>query len=199
MQRARAYFARAVKLDRKDGSAWNDLGAAEFSLGNLDGSVGDYKHAIKTDKRSAVFHSNLALAYLEVHNVRGARRELAQALKLDPDLLHRGGRGGYTAQLLASTRYAEVCFEMARIYAAQNDTNTMLEWLTRASERGFDVGVAMQNDSVLRTFLTEPRVQALLQNAAGMRGGGTAAVTQASSLGPRAPSLGPQAATVAGH
>ncbi len=168
---ARTYFQRAVQLRRTDESAWNDLGAAEFTLHNVGSAIADYKHALKLARSSAVFHSNLALAYFEDGSAVKGRRELARAMQLDPELLHRAQTGGYNAQMLASTRYSEICFEMARIYAAQGDVEVMLDWLTKASDRGYDVRAAMDRDAGLRPFLADARVLTILQNTKQLRAG----------------------------
>lgn len=166
---ARTLFQRAVRLHKKDAGAWNDLGAAEFILHNTGGSIRDYRRAVKLEKTSAVYHSNLSLAYFEARDTDDARRELGKALALDPNLLHRGANSGYTAQVLASERYPEICFEMARIYAAQGEVEAALEWLTKASDRGFDVRSAMDHDPSLRPLLEDVRVQLILKNAQVLR------------------------------
>ena len=168
---ARTFFQRAVRLRKKDAAAWNDLGAAAFILHDTGGSIRDYKHAVKLDRTSAVFHSNLALAYFEARNTDGARRELGKALALDPDLLHSRSNGGYTAQVLASEHYPEICFEMARIYAAQGNVDAVLDWLTKASDHGYDVRAAMSRDPALQPLLADARVQLLLTNAQVLRAG----------------------------
>lgn len=168
---ARVLFARSVRLNKKDPVAWNDLGAADFTLQNNRGAVGDYKHALKLDRNSAVFHSNLALVYFEMNDQESARRELSRALQLDPDILHKRNENGYSAQVLATTRYGEICFEMARIYATQGNIDAMLDWLTKASERGYDVHTAMDRDSTLRPLLADARVQLILKNTKLLRAG----------------------------
>lgn len=161
---ARSYFQQAVRVQKKDAGAWNNLGAAEFILHNTGGAIRDYKRAVKLDGESAVFHGNLALAYFENHQGANARRELAKGLAIDPDLLHRSGTGGYTAQVLASERYSEICFEMARIYAAQGNMEAVLDWLTKASDRGYNVRSALDHDATLRPLLADARIQVLLKN-----------------------------------
>lgn len=161
---AHTYFQQAVKLNKKDAGAWNNLGAAEFILRNTGASIRDYRRAVKLDGTSASFHANLALAYFEDRNAKAARSELAKGLALDPDLLHRNSRSGYTAQVLASERYSEICFEMARIYAAQNHLEAAIEWLTKANDRGYNVRSAMDHDAALRPLLADARVQVLLKN-----------------------------------
>lgn len=168
---ARMFFQRSLKMNKKDPVAWNDLGASEFTLRNNRGAVSDYKRAIKFERNSAVYHSNLALVYFEMNDTESARHELAVAMRLDPDLLHKRNENGYSAQLLATTRYAEICFEMARIYASQGNIDAMLDWLTKASERGYDVRTAMDRDMTLRPLLADARVQLILKNNKLLRAG----------------------------
>ncbi len=162
---ARLNFQQAIRLNKKDAEAWNNMGAADFMLGNLQGAVSEYKKAVKLNRNSAVYHSNLSLAYFEVRNAHGARQELARAFALDPEILHHSSTGGYNLQVLASAHYAEICFEMARVYAAQGDGETTITWLTKASERGLDVRSAMKSDPLLQPYLTDERVKVMLANS----------------------------------
>ena len=168
---AHTYFQQAVRINKRDAGAWNNLGASEFILRNIGASIRDYKKAVKLDSKSPAYHANLALAYFEARNAKAARNELATGLALDPDLLHRSSRSGYTAQVLASERYSEICFEMARIYAAQNNLDAVIEWLTKASDRGYNVRSALDHDATLRPLLSDPRVQVLLKNGVALQAG----------------------------
>lgn len=161
---ARLSFQGAIKLNKKDPEAWNNLGAADFMLGNTHTAIGEYKRAVKLNRNSAIYHSNLALAYFEVRDARGARQELARAFAIDPDVLHHSGTSGYNLQILASSHYAEICYEMARVYGAQGDQQATISWLTKASERGFDVRSAMASDPVLRAYLQNEEVKIMLAN-----------------------------------
>ncbi len=180
---SRLCFQQAVKIDKKDAEAWNNLGASDFMLGNTRTAIGEYKRAVKLRKTSAVFHSNLALAYFEGKDTKSARTELQRAFALDPDILHHNESGGYNLQVLASTHYADVCFEMARVYAAQGDAETTITWLTKASERGFDVRSAMKTDPVLAPYLAMERVKMMLANNDHMKNKDVASKGKAPSLG----------------
>lgn len=162
---ARLCFEQAVHLNKKDAEAWNNLGAADFMLGNHRASVGEYKKAVKLNRDSAVYHSNLSLAYFEVHDSHSARRELAKAFAIDPNILQHNSTGGYNLQILASSHYAEICYEMARVYAVQGDQESTISWLTKASERGFDVRSALKGDALLEPYLKDERVKLMLANA----------------------------------
>lgn len=161
---ARLCFQQAERMNKKDPEAWNNLGAADFMLGNTHAAISEYKHAVKLNRSSAVYHSNLALAYFEARDGGGARKELAKAFELDPEIMHHSDSGGYNLQVLASTHYAEICFEMAHVYAVQNDPETTISWLTKASERGFDIRSEMRGDPVLAPFLRDERVKLLIAN-----------------------------------
>src|SRR5437868_414466 len=127
---ARALFQRVVKLDRKNAEAWNNLGAVEFIDGQAGAAARDYKRAIKIKKNEAVFHANLANAYFGTKDYKGARRELATALKLDPQVFeHKLGLGGIEAHVLSSKERARQSFEMAKLYAESGDQEKMIHAL----------------------------------------------------------------------
>ena len=161
---ARLSFQQAVHMDKKDPEAWNNLGASDFMLGETQRAVGEYKHAVKLNKNSAIYHSNLSLAFFEIRDSGRARKELTRAIAIDPDILHHTNNGGYNLQVLASSHYAEICFEMARVAATQGDREGTINWLTKASERGFDVRGSMKNDALLQPFLLDERVKVMLNN-----------------------------------
>ncbi len=60
---AKSYFQRAVKIQKKNPEAWNNLGAIEYLTGRYENAISNYKKAIKYDKDSATYHSNLCTAY----------------------------------------------------------------------------------------------------------------------------------------
>ena len=161
---ARTLFARAVHLDKRDAVAWNDTAAADLALGNARAAVGEYRRALKVDRENAVFHANLALAYFEVRSPDQARRELEKAVHLDPEVLHRSAGGGFSAQILSSEHYGDVCLQMAHLYAQSGNEPILLEWLSKASERGLNLRAAMEHDPVLHPWLNDARVLILLQN-----------------------------------
>lgn len=161
---AKMLFARAAKLDKRDAIAWNDMAAADLALGDPRSAVSEYRHAIKLDRANAVFHANLALAYFEVHSPQEARRELDKALRLNPEVLHGTAHGGFSAQVLSSEHYGDMCLQMAHLYARKGDEATLLEWLGKASERGLNLRAAMQGDPVLLPWLNDARVLVFLRN-----------------------------------
>jgi tetratricopeptide (TPR) repeat protein len=187
---ARAYFERAIKLKQKDAVAWNNLGAVEYIDGRFGKSISNYSRAIKLNKNSAIYHSNLATAYFEQKDYKNARQQFKIALKLDPDVAHRDGSGGLTAHMVSPEDHARYCFEMARLYAELGDETNMLQYLTKASEAGFDVLDQMRSDNVMDHYRKDPRVVLLVNNARALRSG-RASVDAASGKIPPLPPIRP--------
>jgi Flp pilus assembly protein TadD len=169
IQLARVYFQRVVKMSRKDASAWNNLGAADFVDGKQNDALSDYKKAIKLDKRQAVFHANLAGAYFTTKDYHGARREIAAALELDPQIFEVEGTGGVSAHVLSAQDRARFSFEMAKMYARSNMVEEMLHSLATAAEAGLEVQAEMRKDAYLVKFEMDPRVVVLVRNARMLR------------------------------
>jgi tetratricopeptide (TPR) repeat protein len=177
IQLGRVYFEKAVKLDRKNPDAWNNLGASEFIDGKQVSALQDYKRAVKLNKRKAVFHANLANAYFETKDFRGARREIAAALELDPQVFDLQGTGGVAAHVLSSHDLAQFSFEMAKMYARSGMTDQMLHALAKAAEAGMDVRIEMRKDPALAGYENDPRVVVLVHNALELRAGRPATVS----------------------
>jgi len=183
VQLARVYFQRVVKMDRKNAAAWNNLGASEFIDGRNPSALSDYKRAIKLSRHNAVFHANLANAYFESKNDRGARREIATALELDPHVFEAEGNGGTSAHVLSARDQARFSFEMARMYARSSMTDEMFRALGRAAEAGMDVQREMEHDPVLAKFEMDQRVVVLVRNAQILRATRTPTISATSPSG----------------
>jgi tetratricopeptide (TPR) repeat protein len=183
IQLARVYFQKAVKLNRKDADVWNNLGASEFIDGKQVSALSDYKKAVKLDRHKAVFHANLADAYFETKDFRGARREIAEALELDPHVFEQQGTGGVAAHVLSSHDLAQFSFEMAKMYARAGMTEQMLNALAKAAEAGMDVQIEMRKDPALAGYENDPRVVVLVHNAQVLRAGRPATVSASSPDG----------------
>ena len=187
---ARAYFQRAIQMQKKDAVAWNNLGAVEYMDGRFGAAISDYSRAIKLNKTSAIYHSNLATALFEEKRYKDARAQYKIALQLDPDMAHHDGTGGLTAHMLSPEDHARYCFEMARLYAELGDETSMLRYLTMASEGGFDVMGEMRSDAKLDRYRKDTRVILLVQNAKALRSG-RASIDNAASKVPPLPPVQP--------
>jgi tetratricopeptide (TPR) repeat protein len=165
---ARQMFLRTVRAKKNDAQGWNNLGVTEYADHNYNAAINDYKRATKIDRKSAVYHSNLAMAYFENKDMQGARQQFALAIQLDPRIMQEHDAGGGTAHVIGSQNYPEMCFEMARLYARNHDTGATRLWLAKASEGGYDVRTGMSDDLVFRPYLKDPEVILMLSNSAQM-------------------------------
>lgn len=187
---ARLYFERAIKSDRKDAVAWNNIGAMNYLARNYGSAAGDYKRAIKLKKQSAVFHANLGMAYFSEKEFGGGQKQMEIALKLDPQLFLEQSNGGIAARFLSTEDRGQFCFEMAKAYAQLGNIPEMLHQLGVASEAGIDVLQKMEVDNVLFRYRRDARVIELVRVADSLRGKGTAPPPAAAiaALPPETPS-----------
>jgi tetratricopeptide (TPR) repeat protein len=170
---ARAYFKRVVKLDPQSADGWNNLGTVEYMTGRPAYAVADYARAVKLDAQRADLRCNLAAAYFDVQDYEGARKEMAAALRLDPEAFDRIGDGSATAtQVFSADGRGRLSFEMARIYARRGAEEQTLHALAMASEAGFDVQRAIRHDGALLRYVNDPRIDVMTRNAQALRTAG---------------------------
>jgi len=175
---ARALFRQAVKLEPKNGDAWNNLAATEYLQHDISRSIGDYKKALKLKPAVATFHSNLGTAMFEDKRYKQAVEQFAMALKLDPEVFEKhSGSGGVMAHMLSPADRGRFCYELAKLALARGDEAEMLHWLAKASENGFDLRAGMAGDGPMAKYRQDPRVTELTQSTKALR------TTQVVSLG----------------
>jgi tetratricopeptide (TPR) repeat protein len=168
---ARSYFQKAVKINRNDASAWNNLAAVEYLNREYSAAIRTYKRSVKLDKSSAIYHSNLGMAYFDSKDFKNARKELAIALKLDPDVFKKTSSAGVSAHVLSPEDRAQFCIEMAKTYALAGDEAEMMHSLSMASEAGANLIAEMSKDKELARYKDDPRVLVLVQNAKALKAG----------------------------
>ena len=165
---ARAYFKRVLGIDRNAADAWNNLGVVEHISRRLPFAIANYERATRLDDRRAVFHANLAIAYLDKPEPEysGARREIAAALQLDSAIFEtEGDNAGPVARVVSSHGRIRLQFELARLYAQLKDRPHMLHALSAAAEAGLDIRSAMRHDHVLAPYQSAPDVIVLYRNS----------------------------------
>jgi tetratricopeptide (TPR) repeat protein len=168
---ARSYFQKAIKVNRNDASAWNNLAAVEYLNREYGAAIKTYKRSVKLDKNSAIYHSNLGMAYFDTRDFKDARKELAIALGLDPDIFKKSSSAGISAHVLSPEDRAQFCIEMAKTYALAGDEAEMMHSLSMASEAGANLIAEMSKDKELARYKDDPRVLVLVQNAKALKAG----------------------------
>lgn len=166
---AQILFEKAVKLNPKDAEAWNNLGAVLYISHRYSFAVDNYKKSLKLDKQSAIYHSNLGMAYFDLKDYKKARKEIAAALRIDPAVFQKSNSNGVSAHVLSPEDRARFCLEMAKTYASEGNEAEMLHSLSMASEAGMNVIAEMGKDKVLAGFKNDPRVLLLLENVKSLR------------------------------
>lgn len=173
---AEAYFRRVVRIDRRNADGWNNLGTVELLNGRIAFAIADYERAVRLEKGRVVFHCNLATAYFEKGDTRGARMEMAAALKLDPLAFEGDGDGwGAATHVLSAEGRGRFSLEMAKLYARGDAVDQMLHALAMASEAGLDLRREMRRDAALARYASDPRISVMMHNTEALRADGKAA------------------------
>jgi tetratricopeptide (TPR) repeat protein len=179
---AHELFLRTVRATKNDAQAWNNLGVTDYVAMQYGAAISEYKKASRLDKHSAIYHSNLAMVYFQKNDMDSARKELTTALRLNKHLMEAHDTGGPSLHVLGVKDYGSLCFEMARVYIRSGDVASMLLWLAKSSENGFDIKDAMSQDYRLHAYSKDPRVLLIIHNTAELHARSVAAA--------RPPSLG---------
>src|SRR6185369_2037686 len=89
----------AIKRNKKNSEAINNLGVAYFFRRDYKKAIKTYQKAIDIGPDSASFHSNLGRAYFAAKRYDDASVEYYRALTLDPDIFTRESPGGIMARM----------------------------------------------------------------------------------------------------
>jgi tetratricopeptide (TPR) repeat protein len=190
---ARVYVRAALKAQKKNAQAWNNLGAIDFVQKHYRDAIHDYKHAIQCDGQAAVYHSNLGLAYLDIKDFESARTQLMAALKLDPEIFVRHNTAGSSLHILSSSDRGALHMEMAKAYARMGNEVEMLHALESASETGMEIQEEMANDPALAKYVNDPRVVTMVRAAKTLRASRLAQRNVATGVVPALPPAAPAA------
>ncbi len=134
---ASSNFGRAMKLNPKFPDALNNFGTVYFLRGNADMAAKYYRKALALEETRAVFHANLAAAWISKDKLNLALTEYARALELDPDILTSSSASGIAAQVSTPEQRANRFFLLARVFAIKGDVNGALDYLKKAKEEGY--------------------------------------------------------------
>ncbi len=179
-QLARALFQQCVRMAKHDSQAWNNLGAADYSLGRYQTAILEYQHAVHLNRENAVYRANLGMAFFAQNDMESARDQFAIAVRLDPHVMYADSDGGMTLLTLPTHDYGKLCFQVAKLYARQGDMVETKLWLQKAAEHGLDLHAALSSDPEMSVLLKDSDIHMLLVETAKLQhhAGTTAAPTQ---------------------
>jgi tetratricopeptide (TPR) repeat protein len=79
-------YEKALKMDRRNKHAWNELGLAYNKIGERWKALDAYYHAIELDPKDPVFWINAGLVYKLQKDYENAIKTYKAAIEIDPDL-----------------------------------------------------------------------------------------------------------------
>ena len=121
------------QLDPGYAEVWNNIGTLEQARKRFKPAVRAYKKAIETKPGLATPWKNLGNAYLALGRVQEAFEAYQEAFRLDPTVLESQGPGIPAAGIDAATQ----SYYLAKLLAANGQTDAAIEFLRRAKEAGF--------------------------------------------------------------
>jgi tetratricopeptide (TPR) repeat protein len=154
---ARAAYLRALELDPRYAEAWNNLATLEQSARRFPQAVEAYKKAISVKPGVANFWKNLASAHLSMGREAAAYQAYREAYRLDPTILERQPRAVDAAGVDAAAQ----AYYLAKILAADGQTDAALAHLRRARDAGFRDFARVEADPDFRAVVADPRFDSL--------------------------------------
>ncbi len=154
---ARREYDRALEIDPGYAEVWNNVGTLEQAGKRFKQAVRAYKKAIETKPGLATPWKNLGNAYLALGQVHEAFEAYQEAFRLDPTVLESQGPGIPAAGIDAATQ----SYYLAKLLAANGQTESAIEFLRRAKEAGFRDWARVRSDPDFRAVVADPRFKEL--------------------------------------
>jgi tetratricopeptide (TPR) repeat protein len=155
--KARREYDRALELDPGYAEVWNNIGTLEQARRRFKPAVRSYKKAIETKPGFATPWKNLGNAYLALGQVQKAFEAYQEAFRLDPTILEAQGLGFPAAGIDAATQ----SFYLAKLLAANGQTDAAIDFLRRAKGAGFHDFARVNADRDFRAVVKDPRYKEL--------------------------------------
>jgi tetratricopeptide (TPR) repeat protein len=128
-------LVNAIKRNKKNAEAINNLGVAYFFRHEYSKAAKTYRKAIEIDGERASFHSNLGRALFAAKKYDDASVEYGRALTLDPDIFSRESPAGIVARM--PQEKGMFSYVLAKLLAARGQTDEALTYLRRAMDEGY--------------------------------------------------------------
>ena len=159
---AKKSFERAIKANKKNAEAYNNLGVVHYEERNYRRAIRFYNKAIELSPDSASFHSNLGSAYFSKKDYERANQEYARALTLDPEVFEHHSPAGVSMHATTLEDRARFSYVIAKMYAKSGDTEHCLQYLRKAMEEGFAVAQNFAKDREFDNYRKDSRFVSLL-------------------------------------
>jgi tetratricopeptide (TPR) repeat protein len=156
---ARREYDRALALDPGYAEVWNNVGTLEQARRRFKPAVRAYKKAIETKPALATPWKNLGSVYLALGKVQEAFEAYQEAFRLDPTILESQGPGIPAVGIDEATQ----SFYLAKLLAANGQTDAAIEFLRRAKAAGFRDFARLASDPDFKAVVADPRYKELVR------------------------------------
>lgn len=160
---AKKSFQMALRVDKKNAEARNNLGVIYYMQQNYGRAIKEYKKAIDLNKQSSSFYSNLGTAEFSRKEYQRAAEAYMAALQLDPEVFERRSLAGVQMQMTSPADRASYHYTIAKIYATRGDAEKCLLYLRKALEEGYPEITKVYTENEFSQVRKDPRFVALME------------------------------------
>lgn len=180
LEQARMFADKALLIDESNPYAHQVAGTIALARNDLNTAEQQFQRAAELAPESALYHSNLGGARLQLDDLPGARSALSTSLALDPHscptLINLAALARATNELHEARRHLEACLETETGHPGA--AVSLIEVLI--TQRDFDTARAALDRHA--TLLAEPRL--LRARIALMQGDGSSAMSELRNAAP---------------
>ena len=137
LEMARKSYERAIKLDKKDADAINNVGTVFYAEKKYRTAIARYSKAISISPNAASYWSNLGTAYYARGKFDEMTKAYTRAIELDPEVFEVHGSVGTRMLDRSVADRARYHYEIARMYASAGKNELAIQYLRKALEEGF--------------------------------------------------------------
>ena len=161
-EKAAHFYKLAIRYDKSDPNALNNLGTLEFGLHRYGKAIKYYKQAVAKGNPLAAFYANLGFAYCANKEYPKGMESFAKALALDPGVFENRSEGGTVVQQRSSPDPAGLHYTLAKSYAKLGDAERAARYLKQARDEGYKEYKNAEKDPDFAKVIKDPRVQEVL-------------------------------------
>lgn len=162
LDRAKAYYERAVKLKPTYAEAENNVGTVYYAQKNYRRAIAAYRKALAITPQSASFHKNLGTAYFARKQDKESMAEYQEALRLDPEAFENRSLVGTVLEESTVADRARYHYYLAKLYAQATRTDLAIQYLRKALEEGFHDKKKLEQDPDFQAMRDLPEFKELL-------------------------------------
>lgn len=162
LDRAKADYEHAVKLNPRYAEARNNIGTVYYAYKSYRRAIAAYKKAIEIMPQSASFHKNLGTAYFARKQDKLCMVEYQEALRIDPDVFENHSPFGVVLEDSNVADRARYYYSLAKLNAKAGRNDVAIQYLKKALEDGFHDKKKLEQDPEFQAMRDLPEFKELL-------------------------------------